>query len=118
MNGWVVTWVGIGGGVDPKKVVAVFNYRYRSSTIRDQIEQLCMILAPHTDEDKLRYAKSAKSNPYPSKADVFGCITCGDNPWLYARQVSDIRPDGNGSLTWVEPDIEKMENARRRLLGD
>lgn len=99
MNAWIVTWA------EPessnKEIVAVWNYRYNERTIRRLIEELYIVLAGCSVEEKLRYAKNRKNNPYPASDGPYGPINCGHNPWLCARFVKNIRKTENG-YRWDE----------------
>jgi hypothetical protein len=98
-----VTWA----GADPEhpnigSIVAVLNFRYSAQKVASIVEHLYMALADYTDSEKLAYARKPKSNPYPARIDRFSRLTCGHNPWLYGRIVSNLREE-DGELKWDEP---------------
>ena len=102
---WVVTWDWSGDHAKVEdRVVAVLNYRLSSRNVSLFIEQLyCSYEYSHAD--KLSVAIRRKENPYPAEYAPPG-ITCGHNPWLYARKVSILRIEkdvnGDESLVWDE----------------
>jgi hypothetical protein len=102
-SAWLVTWE----GADPDhpdygSVVAVLNFRYTARKVAVTIEQLYMVLSSYTGGEKLAYARDPRNNPCPAEADRFSRITCGHNPWLYGRMVSNLREEA-GELKWDEP---------------
>ena len=107
MNGWIVTWDGAGAAVDRRKIVAVFNYRIGVGRVRDLVEQLYIALK-YGEEDKVAIAAKPTNNPYRSEVHQFSRITCGHNPWLYARYVNNIRRTDDG-YSWDEPNAQAMQ---------
>ena len=99
-SAWLVTWDG------PKaprnKVVAIFNPRFSGGRVRELVEQLYIALIVTSDSERLRFAKSSKTNPYPAHLGNFERIDCGHNPWLYARRVTDLFIEDD-HLVWKEP---------------
>lgn len=113
-SAWLITWEWIGehAAVD-KKIVAVINYRRSSSYIKDMVEQFYISIKYNTRE-KAACAKDSHANPYPAHygnlrgVPWHGRITCGHNPYLYARLVSNVRLErkGNDSIVvWDERPI-------------
>lgn len=101
MNGWIVTWDGT-GSVDRGKIVAAFNEHYEKAAVAKFMEQLYISLQS-ADADKIRYAKSSATSPYPANVRCEDTrITCGNNPWLKGRFVHNIRETASG-FTWDEP---------------
>jgi hypothetical protein len=100
---WVVTWVGSNRHTEPP--VAVLDYRLGSSRVAE-IVQLLFAVHQYTPEEQLRYVKWPKDNPYPATVNKFQRITCGHNPFLFARHVSDLRMEGV-DLRWTEPPSEQ-----------
>jgi hypothetical protein len=99
-SAWLVTWDG--QKAPEKKIVAILNHRLSDRRVRELVEQFYIALAVTSDDERLLYAKSFKNNPYPAKLDNFERITCGHNPWLYARRVTDLSIEGD-RLVWKEP---------------
>jgi hypothetical protein len=108
---WLVTWDGI-SGIPEDPVVAILNYRVSPNSVRDFVELLYVTLS-YTPREKLLYAKNPKDTPYPAAMTVFQKITCGHNPWLFARQVTELKVV-DGKLTWTEP---AAETERRKKLN-
>ena len=106
MNGWIVTWDGTGDDIDRREIVAAYNYRYSAEQVGKMVEQLYVDLIVSSEEEKLKYAKNRKSNPYPANKHRYGQIDCGHNPFLKGRFVKNIRLDGEGYI-WDEPDNKK-----------
>jgi hypothetical protein len=104
---WLVTWDG-STGVPEDPVVAVLNSRMSPRSVKEFVELLYATLR-YSSRDKVLYATTPKDNPHPATMTAFQKITCGDNPWLYARRVSNLKiTDDN--LTWTEP----LSDAGRR----
>jgi hypothetical protein len=99
-NVWLVTWDG-STGVPEDPVVAVLNCRMSVHSVKEFVELLYATLS-YTSREKFLYAINRKDNPYPATMNVFEKINCGDNPWLYARLVSNLKVI-DGKLTWREP---------------
>jgi len=110
-SAWLVTWDGT-SGVPEDPVVAILSYRSSASSVKNLVELLYVTLNS-TPREKLAYAKSPKDPPCPATMTVFQKINCGHNPWLYARQVTDLKVI-DGELTWKEPlsDAERRKTLR------
>jgi hypothetical protein len=104
------TWDGTNPPDD--RIVAVLSHRLSGKRVRDFVEQLYIVLAKYSQSEKLACAKAAKGNPYPALLEDFERITCGHNPWLYARRVTDLEVR-EGCLRWREP--LSVAEMRRRL---
>ena len=107
---WLVTWEGTKPPAE--RVVAVLNYRFSDTKVRQIVEVLYAALT-YTESDKLLSAKP-RQNPYPAKLTHFERIDCGHNPFLYARRVSQVRMEA-GKLVWIEP--PSATELTRRLKG-
>jgi hypothetical protein len=108
---WLVTWDGnIGVPEDP--VLAVLNSGMSPHAVKEFVELLYATLN-YSSRDKLLYATTPKDNPYAATMNVFEKINCGDNPWLYARLVSNLKVTA-GKLTWTEP---LSDSDRRKKIG-
>ncbi len=108
---WVVTW--FGSNTHTRPPIAVLDYRLGYRSVRD-IVQLLFAVHQYTPEEQMRYVKSPKDNPYPAMVSLFQRVTCGHNPSLFARQVSDLHMEGE-ELKWTEP---PPESEMRRKLKD
>src|SRR6266852_1987678 len=107
-SAWVVTWEGT---TDiPDNPVAVLNYRMSASSVQDFVELLYASLT-YGPRDKLLVARNRKANPYPATMNLFQRIDCGDNPFLHARLVSDLKMVDD-RLTWTEPPSDPERRAR------
>lgn len=99
-SAWLITWEGT-SGVPPEPIAAVLNYRASATSVKDFTELLHVSLTS-TPREKLRYAKSPRGTPYRAEMTLFQKITCGHNPHLYARLVTNLKVVA-GTLTWTEP---------------
>ena len=103
----------------PPKVVSVFKAQRSADFVREYMEQH-YIDTHYSVQEKLLYAQSRKSNPYPATFEKLdgipwqGRITCGHNPFLYGRLVLKLRvvsgPDGD-TLAWEESPIPRLPTA-------
>jgi hypothetical protein len=101
-SAWVVTWFGSNTHNEPP--LAVLDYRLSHRAVRS-IVQLLHAVECYTPEEQLRFVRSPKDNPYPASVSLFQRITCGHNPLLFARQVTDLHMEGD-ELKWTEPPPE------------
>ena len=111
-SAWLVTWEWSGDHArveDP--VVALFNRPWDGKAVRLIVEQLYSALK-YSISDKFAVARNRKNTPYPAQArDIDGIpwlgeISCGNNPWLRARIVENVRleidTNGRRILNWDE----------------
>jgi hypothetical protein len=110
-SAWLVTWFGSNTHTLPP--IAILDRRKNAKSVAEAVE-LLYAAKYYTSEEKLRYAKSRKENPYKAQISLFQRIACGHNPFLIARLVSDLKVDDNGELTWTEPPPEN--ELRQRLI--
>jgi hypothetical protein len=119
-SAWLVTWEWSGDHArveDP--VVALFNYRWPGETVRLVVEQIYSALK-YSISDKFAVARNRKNTPYPAQArDIDGVpwlgeISCGNNPWLRARIVENVRleidTNGRRILNWDERPLVKRKH--------
>lgn len=113
-SAWVVTWDWAG---DHAKVddwlVAILSSRLSAETVKDFVERF-YVSCTGSPAEKLAYAKDRRRFPYRPEFDRIngvpyeGRIWCGDNPFLHARFVDnlkvDFEEDGEERLTWDERD--------------
>jgi hypothetical protein len=100
----------------PPQVISVFRAQRSAEFVRDYVEQY-YIDTFYSLQEKLLYAQSRKNNPYPATFDRLdgiswqGRITCGHNPYLYARLVLKLRvqssPQGD-RLVWEESPVPNL----------
>ncbi len=119
---WLVTWEWCGKHANPheEKVVILLNYKWGGKMVCKIVEQF-YVYKYYTLSEKINCAKHPNKNPYSAKFVIVngipfeGRITCGSNPFLYARMVSNvvIKKDkkGNEGLSWTEiPDPAEIKN--------
>ena len=115
MVAWLITWEWQGGHAKVKdNIASILNYRLSSERVLEIVE-LLYANNKYDLSERLAYAKNKKNNPYPAEYHriklirYMGRITCGHNPWLYARVVDNIRiehnNDGREILKWDERPI-------------
>ena len=120
-SAWLVTWEWSGdhARVEDDPAVALFNYRWPAETVRLIVEQLYATFE-YSIPEKVAVARNKRSNPYPARArDIDGApfwgeMFCGDNPWLRARLVKDVRIEidtsGKKTLRWSERKLPNVVN--------
>lgn len=105
-SAWLVTWEWLGNHAKKEeKIVSILNYRYSLERVKKYIEQ-CYIDSEYLLVDKLSCAKSANNNPYQAESSSGDKITCGHNPFLFARIVHNVKIEkdinDNETLVWEE----------------
>ena len=117
---WLVTWEHVGDHARPEHgISAVLSPHWSAERVRDHVEWLYS-KETFSLRERIAYTKRKSFNPYPAQfASVRGVpwtgrITCGHNPFLYARLVDDLcaadRTDEN-QVTWKErerPDFDEI----------
>lgn len=93
------------------QVAAILNYRTSPERVRRFVE-LLYASRFYSYSEKLLFAKDRKRNPYPAEFGAVnglpwqGQVTCGHNPWLFARLVENLRVEvdeqGEEQLVWGE----------------
>ena len=113
MNAWLITWQWSGEHArvrDP--LVAILSSRKSRSSIAELVEFL-YLRASGEAADLAYYANRRKLLRYPAQIDQNCRITCGHNPWLYARVVSNLSVEANADRTevirWREPDTHGLD---------
>lgn len=114
---WLITWKWFGDHAAVEDdVVAIVSYRRSGSYIKDFMENL-YIEKTSSFSEKLAYAKDRKAIPYPASYSTIkgvtwtGSISCGDNPFLFGRLVSNVRvevQDGQETLRWEERPVPAL----------
>jgi hypothetical protein len=110
-SAWIVTWFGSNTHKQPP--VAILDRRKSARTVAEFVELLFATLK-YDAEEKLRWTKSPRDNPYRARISPFQRITCGHNPLLFARLVTDLRIV-DGRLVWNEPEPEAVLRKRYNL---
>ncbi len=109
---WLITWDQAGGHLRQKdKIVSILSGRLSAKTVFDYVERL-YVNSEYSLSDRLAYAKNRKDNPYPAQFVSIngvpweGQITCGHNPFLFARLVRNTRVEvdlnGDEQLCWED----------------
>ena len=112
MMAWLITWNWSGNHEQLENpIAAILDYRLPAEEVREIVELLFLNRYASLSE-RLAYARDRKNNPYPAEFETIDGIpvntgmTCGHNPWLYARIVDNIilniAIDGKESLSWKE----------------
>jgi hypothetical protein len=128
MVAWLITWEWCGDHAKVKnQIAAILNYRLPGKKVKEIIE-LIYVNTYYSFRERLAYAKNKKDNPYPATFDKIngiswtGSITCGHNPYIYARIVDDLKvtKDKNEqeSLSWKERQRPKIPLIPRGNSGD
>lgn len=99
------------------EVIAILDYRKSADRVREFVENL-YISENYGLHEKLTYARNRRNNPYPAKFErindvpLQGRITCGHNPFLLGRPVTDLVIVSNDleseKLEWKEIPHTKM----------
>ena len=106
---WLVTWQ---FDNKPELIAAVLDSRRGTGFVLDFVE----IMYSHSNQSVagLRMNAAHRRNvPYRAQVELSERITCGHNPHLFARKVSDFKvrtgEDANTEIvSWVEPPIWQM----------
>ena len=130
MKAWLVTWEWGGEHArveDP--IAAIINSRTSPERVRELVEFI-YVHSWFSFKERLAYAKNKKGNICPATFNSIegvpftGQITCGFNPFLYARLVEGIhiKDDGSpeGKLEWRESsqqEVKRIAAAIRKLKG-
>jgi len=123
MNAWLITWKWIG---DFAKVrdpfIGILSGRKGDRSVAEFVEYQYLLMTSSARE-LAYFAKQPSKIPY--KADTVmrinevphgGRITCGNNPFIYARKVSDLVISQAHNQTfeiikWQEPPSYKWEDS-------
>lgn len=109
MAHWLVTWESAGTHAPPPRgqlIAAVYAARRSAESVAQALEVIYAYEC-YTPAECLSFTR-AKELPYPATfGDIngrqwLGQITCGDNPYLFARLVDNLKPDDNDDLRWNE----------------
>lgn len=76
MKAWLVTWEWCGDHAQVEdNIAAVLNSRLSGKRVREIVE-LLFVNSQYSPSERLRYANSKKSNPYPARFGMLGRV-----PW-------------------------------------
>ena len=111
---WLVTWENAGKTKkdNSEDIVSIFDSRKSATKVKEFVEQY-YISENYSLFEKATYATKSKNNPYPAEFEQIegggrwqGRITCGHNPFLFARVVENLvvvfSNNGNEVITWEE----------------
>src|SRR5690606_36421892 len=101
MKAWLVTWDKASEYVTvDDSIVSILHSRLSPRRVGDFIEQLYADFT-YTPSEKLARLRNKKLNLYQAQISDGGIVICGDNPFLYARIVQNLRVDTdlNGNQT-------------------
>ena len=108
MKAWLVRWSWIGDhAAVANPIVTILSARTGFRDVQKYVERRYIEASASLDE-KLSYAlyNNPQQPAYPAQLEQ-GRVHCGDNPFLEARVVDELRvvedADGNEVLNWTEP---------------
>jgi hypothetical protein len=125
ITAWLVTWQWVGDHAKPeRKIAAILNPHWSPDRVREYVEFM-YVNSHYSISERIAYAKNRSFNPYPAK---FACvndipwngqITCGHNPWLFARLVDNLaatgEPDDEEKVVWTERPKPNFDKISREL---
>jgi len=125
MNAWLITWKWHGEHAKRKKtLVGIISSRRGEKFIADFVEQ-AYLMEMSTIEEIVRWANRKKDRPYKiKKVEIINNIphgdriTCGHNPHIYARIVTDLKVVSDldnkiEKLSWKEPPKFRWKNGKK-----
>jgi hypothetical protein len=109
---WLVTWEGTGSPKrQEEKIAAILSARCSPKHVAEIVE-LIYANNSYSISEKLGIAARTAKNQYPVVWDTVhgilwrGRMTCGHNPYLFARIVDNFRvlldDDGDETATWTK----------------
>lgn len=118
MKAWLIIrdWIGDHAAVHGDRIVCLLNPRLTPEKVGQTMEQL-YVNERGSLQERVAYAKSAKSWPYRPRCGSAETesgktvpwaysICCGHNPWFHARLVKNIEvitdESDNKTLKWEE----------------
>lgn len=131
MNIWLITWEWTGDHVKIEgPIIAIFSSRKSNSFIKEYVEHFYEMTVSPLSEIAY-FANRKRKRPYKAKCDIINniphefMITCGHNPHIYARQVSEfnIQIDETKEveiIKWKEPPIFQNtgnQNSKPAIVG-
>ena len=127
MSAWLITWEEHPPGkrlAARERVVVILDPRMSSESVKTILEALHNS-TEYTLSEQAGFANRRKFDPYPAEYTPFdgtvfqGRMTCGHNPYLYARLVDKLRivgSPGEEEVTWTDrplPETLKQRLERR-----
>jgi hypothetical protein len=117
---WLVTWDSVGDHGWPAlsvtqaernhRVVAIMPPQWGVTRVAE-IVTLLYARAAYTLSEQVHFCTKWSDNPYQARISRDGRITCGHNPYLFARVVSRLRPTTDhpeSPLVWDERPLPKV----------
>lgn len=122
IRAWLVTWAWVNNAsAVADKVVVVLNPRWSVERVSSMVEAIYSMCS-YTIEEMVTFTLRPELNPYKSENEK-DIITCGHNPWLEARKVSDLivevdEKTGLETITWNElPRYKFIEDKIEKVRG-
>lgn len=125
MNAWLITWKWHGEHAKKKKpLIGILSSRRGEKFIADFVEQV-YLMETSTIEEIVRWVNRKKDCPYKAKkVEIINDIphgdriTCGHNPHIYARKVTDLKVVSDldnkiEKLSWKEPPKFRWKNGKK-----
>ena len=117
MNAWLITWEGTDRGITPTtKLLAILSSRRKSSFI-ESLAEVFYLRNFGTADDMLYLANRKEKRFYACTKSPSGGFFVGNNPFVYARQVSELKITKDGSISselvsWKEPPIYRQNEEK------
>ena len=90
MKAWLVTWDWASDAAAlADEIAAILPPRWSPERVAGFVEFLYGQITS-TPTELAAYAKDRSNNPYPAELRDFDRISCGANPFLFARAVSNL----------------------------
>ena len=120
MKAWLVTWDWMGDDnavADP--IACILPPQWSIERVRRAV-QLLYAVNTYTVSELAQFAKRPQRNPYKAESSAQR-ISCGHNPFLVARLVSDLEIERTPKtqrevVTWREPDRHRWVGDRREVV--
>jgi hypothetical protein len=114
---WLITWDGTEHALRGRnQIVAILGPRLSGEKVKNYVE-LLYANSEYSLSERLLHAKK-KFNPDPAEflkiegVPWKGSMSCGSDPWLYARQVKNLKvgvnDKGKEILAWQEIEREQI----------
>ncbi len=125
MRAWLISWDWAGPSAAlADRLAAILPPRWSIAKVAAFVEFL-YALRTYDAGELANYARSPTSNPYRARVHDFEQITCGSNPYLLARKVSDLTVQYRGKngceeIRWREPPhyVIDSETGRAHLFAE
>jgi hypothetical protein len=121
MNAWLLTWEGTDPAItDGRKLIAILSGRRALSFVRDLAKVL--YLRNYGAAYDMSYFANRKGETFYACTKTWnGGFTIGKNPWVYARQVSELMVQRDESantetVSWKEPPSWRQVPERNYVL--